>query len=126
MQQIIRIEHTDGIGMFRLCDLNYDYRPHSIYNLRDIETWAEELSQQHERFEILPIDIPDSSDEHFCAYKTIEQLQEWCTNEQIRQLIKAGYSVYLIEVSDCLEGKYQIAYKISDIISKTNMNSLFE
>lgn len=61
----------------------------------------------------------------FCAYKTIEQLQEWFTKYQITTIIQHGFNIWLLEVSEFQEGNYQILYTKESIISKQKINSLF-
>lgn len=120
--QLVRIEHEDGIGMFQTHNRFKDgeRREHFIMHHKRA------IGERHEEFNTPWQDgLPFIPGEHFCAYKSIDQLQQWVMKDEFELLFKLGYSVYLIEVSDCQIGKDQIIFRKEDIVSKTNINQLF-
>lgn len=64
---------------------------------------------------------------HKCGYKSIEQMKEWLEPEEIRELIKLGFDIYLVSVPEenCIIGEYQIVYEPEKVVTKENINSLF-
>ena len=129
--QLIRIEHTDGYGMF----ISYFCNKRGTISYKEsrkhvVDKICFELYYRHNKFNNPHEDISGrkkfKQGQHFCGYKTIEQLQQWIFPEEFKTLFKHGYDVYLIEVSECLEGEHQICYKKEHIIKKENISSLFK
>jgi len=124
--QIIRIEHSDGQGLF----MSY------IFNEEGEETGRRfyvvsnllySVSQRHNDFHtpeeegLILIRGVD-----FCAYKSLEQLNQWIMPEELKIIINHGFSVYMIEIDIFQQGNHQIVYKKKDILTKTDISSLFK
>lgn len=45
--------------------------------------------------------------------------------DEIISLVNNGCNILMLDVSDCIEGEYQIIYKKEDIVSSKIINSLF-
>jgi len=122
MTTIIRIEHKSGKGIFRA---RINRRGDC---LDDKFKWADKLFDRHSDF---PTPYRDSlinrpiEEDEFCAFKSIEQLQEWITKDEIKKLSKHNFKVLIIDVSECIVGEYQILYKKTDIIQSGDITSLF-
>ena len=43
----------------------------------------------------------------------------------MKEIIQLGFKVYLLELSECIEGEYQIGYDKACIIKKEDITSLF-
>jgi hypothetical protein len=126
MKQLIRLEHSDGQGIFGSYLL--DSTGEEIG--RRVELTAgflcEACSDRHMQFNTPDEDgIPLVEGLHFCAYKSMAQLNEWIKPEEILVFLEAGFKVYLIEVSECLEGDHQICYEKQHILHKTDITNLF-
>ena len=126
--QAIRIEHIDGHGMF-ITGLVDEHGQCDFINIRDhvVKYILPKVASRHENFNEPEEDgINIISGIEFCAYKSIEQLNEWIYPDEIKVLFDYGYSVYLLELSSCKTGEHQIVYNKKDIISKTDISSLFK
>lgn len=66
-------------------------------------------------------DINGFNSNYFCAFKTFEDLIYWVKPLWIEELVKIGFRVYKIQVSDYLVGNHQICYKKEDIIDKEDI-----
>lgn len=117
--QLVRIEHEDGLGIFRAQTIDGKERGHYVAN----HNYS--IILRHHNFNTPREDKLDFTDEHFCGYKSIDQLQQWIMKDEFELLFKLGYSIFLIEVSDCQIGRDQIIFRKEDIIRKTNINQLF-
>ena len=125
MTTILRIEHKDGCGIFR---------SHVCVNLNDFDTFSERhndfdtFSERHNDFPTPNEDmfiLRYVEEDEFCAFKSIEQLQEWVTADEIKQFIKLNCKVLLIDVSECIVGEFQILYKKENIIQTKDISELF-
>lgn len=123
MKTIIRIEHpSDGKGIWRSKDKDGDKYIDSLSNYWDFDA-------RHCKF-------PNPTYEgdvtgfiagiHYCAFKSIEQLQEWVYKNEIKELLEMGFKVYMLDVSNWLEGNYQICYKKEDILQQKDISELFK
>lgn len=119
MKTIIRIEHpSDGKGIWRS----------NINGVNNLSNWIE-FSDRHRKF-------PNPTYEgdvtgfiegiHYCAFKSIEQLQEWVYKNEIKELLEMGFKVYMLDVFNWLEGNYQICYKKEDILQQKDISELFK
>lgn len=63
--------------------------------------------------------------EWFCAYKTIQLMQEWLMNDEIQYLISQDVKIYLLEVSEYQQGEYQTIFTKESIVSKEDITTLF-
>lgn len=117
----IRIEHPmDGKGLFKSCAEYTEpscYR-HDLYNMR----------KRHNDFN-LPnedgLDLKKDCKEWFCAYKTVEQIQEWIKSKEFDMLIECGYEINLLEVDEYQIGHHQILFTKESIVKREIINDLF-
>lgn len=118
MKTIIRIEYSDGKGLWNAKNKNNNY-------LCDNFSFSHDLIDKHAEFptpqqEELPI-----SNNHYCAFKSIEQVNQWIDKEWFSEIIEKGFKILMIDVSNCIEGEYQILYKKEDILQTKDISSLF-
>lgn len=120
MQSIIRVEHPEsGKGIFRhdLFDLNSDNQ--RVYD---------EMCDRHNSF---PTPYEDQHinrfirTNEFCAFKSIEQIQQWIQPNEFQVIIELGFKIYLLDVSECTIGEYQILYKKEHILQQKDISNLF-
>ena len=112
---ILRVEYKDGWGMFRsgVCSELSNYK---------------EFIKKHKEF---PMPQNDSLierepyDDEYCAFKSIEQFQQWITPIEIKELIKAGCRVLLLDVVSCVIGEFQILYEKGNVVQLKNITELF-
>lgn len=119
MKQVIRVEHSDGFGMFVGRMENGGERGHAA---REI---VNALWRRHDNFNTPSEDGLFRTDKHFCAYKSIQQIQQWIEPEEFKILFSNGYKVLLLEVSDCQIGEHQAIYKKSCVVSSKDISQLF-
>ena len=62
----------------------------------------------------------------FCAFKSIDQFQEWVSPQEIKEFIKMGFEILLIDTSDHIEGMFQIIYYKEDIVQVKDITNLFK
>lgn len=121
MISAIRIEHSDGQGMFT-----------SIHYLtgkcrKTVYEFLPSVSERHYAFPCLKKEMHyKNSKDNFCAYKTIEQLNEWILPDEITVLIDKGYKIYLLDLSEAIVTDYQVIFKKEHIIHKKDITQLFE
>lgn len=126
MKTIIRIEYIpDGIGVFMTflsgTGIKRDVRP--------LDEFCESAYTRHLNFNCPfedGLDIKKYGKEWFCAYKSIEQLQEWITPKELKLIISEGYTVLMLDVYEYQEGKDQIIYTKESITSYKDITCLFE
>lgn len=131
MPQAIRIEHpSDGIGIFvtRYKDERGEYTSGYMVAKFDYEPFdVGDMCNRHYKFNTPREDhISFEVGKHFCAYKTIEQVNEWITHDEMLQLIDYGFAVYVLELSDILEGEHQIMFDKDNIIERKDITELFK
>lgn len=129
--QAIRIEHEDGQGMFIIekCDENGNEigtRYDKIVGHRFLPTVRERHTGKFKGPMRETFADQFICGKHFFAYKSIEQLRQWVFPEEMIQLLDRGYKVYLLNLSEAIEGEMQIIYMKKDIISKEDISSLFK
>jgi len=124
--QIIRIEHTDGIGMFREYtdeySNDYEKRMHNVFYI------LPQLADRHENFNSPSqecLDLYKNNKVYYCAYKSIEQLQKWILNNEFITLFDNDYKVLLIECTDYQIGYDQVIYTKESIKTSKDISSLF-
>lgn len=71
------------------------------------------------------LDLREDGKEWFCAYKTIEQVQQWLRKEEIQYFISIGFRVLLLTVNEYQLGEYQVIFTKESIESKEDITSLF-
>jgi hypothetical protein len=116
MKQAIRIENESGLGVFT--DM-------WTFGMRCYHS----VMSRHQTFNTpqQDIGIEDRFIEgvHHCAYKSVEQLQSWILPDELREIMSHGFNVYLLNLSDWIEGQDQIVFERDHIISKEDISSLF-
>jgi hypothetical protein len=125
------MEHpSDGLGIFgtrkkgEACEYiwgsltpTFDYSPDEIGD----------MMSRHRDFNTPTQDNLDFIvGEHFCAYRSIEQIQQWITKEEFIKLFTYGFKVYMIDVSECQIGNDQVIYKKEHILQQKDISSLFQ
>jgi len=112
---ILRVEYTDGWGIFR----SQAWR--QLSNSEDfINRHKEFPTPQYDAY----IDREPDTDE-FCAFKSIEQFQQWVTPTEIKELIKEGCKVLLLDVSAWVTGEFQMLYRKENIVQSKDISELF-
>lgn len=121
MKTVIRIEHpSDGKGIWRS-------KGNNEKAIWEDFSFINELESKHEDFptpyaEKL-LTFTDSS--YFCAFKSIEQINQWIEKEWWKEIISFGFKIYMIDLSEYLEGEYQICYQKQYILQQKDITSLF-
>jgi len=126
MVQIIRVEHKDGIGMF----MNISSRKHSLGHQSGLNNLtAKTLWDRHDNFNDPSkdkLDLNKDCLEWFCAYKSINQIQQWIMKDEFDFLFSLGYKVFLLEVDNYQIGQHQIVFTKKSILNKKDISSLFK
>lgn len=119
MKTIVRVEHPDtGCGLFRSDDPNGD-------NYLDNSRFADQIVMRHHSFPTRWNDLGTHDDDIFCAFKSVDQLKEWITNEEMIDLISIGFRVYMIKAEDVIEGRMQCGFRKDKIVEKTDITKIF-
>ena len=124
MKTIIRIEHKSGYGIFRAVNR----LGNCIIDSKKAGKTFNKLQVRHFEF---PTPHRDSKisrfieDNEFCAFKSIEQVQQWITKDEIIALTKLDFKVLMLDVSECIEGEYQIIYEKENILQSKDITNLF-
>lgn len=124
-KQIIRVEHSDGFGMFMgaLYDNNGIYisdRDHKVSII------CPSISNKHQLFNSPFEDGLDINNDDFCAYKDTIELRRWIRQQEFSILFDNDYKVYQIEVSHWQEGRDNVLFKKEHIISKIDISNQFK
>jgi len=114
---IVRIEHSSGLGI---------WQSNAYLNLSNVDSFV----YRHKAFPSPKYDTPyldryKEDKEWFCAFKTVDQMSEWLTKEEVKEFIELDCSVICLEVSEWQEGKYQVLYTKESIVKCTNISDLF-
>lgn len=128
MKTIIRIEHSDGWGMFRSKD-NDRWTVGDYSGVKCLD----ELWDRHSSWNEGGMPLPDNDGikmhkeykEWFCAFKSMEEFKQWVKPEEIKELIKRDFKVLLLDVTDFQEGEKQIVYTKESILSAKDISQLF-
>lgn len=120
MHTIIRIEHTDGWGMFRSNYLEAGYR----YTIGD-SSETRKMFDIHGSRKNPWADGIQLSDDMFCAFDSLETFNSLITPEEVKFLLTEGFKVLMIDVSTIVKGSDQVAYKKTDILQTKDISSLF-
>lgn len=125
MKTVIRIEYPeDGIGMFMTYLKNGLKR-----KIKPIDEFCITAYRRHCKFNSPREDGLNrhkDSKEWFCSYKSIEQLQQWIKTNELKRIIKKGYMVLMLDVTEYQEGRDQIIYTKESIKSSKDITSLFK
>lgn len=121
--EIIRVQHRiDGNGIFNSRTKSGKARASMMVD------W-EILQKRH--LDLFPPPYDDilikrfPLREEFCAFKSINQFQEWVNKDEIAELIRLGFNVLLLDVSTCVIGEYQILFKKKNVIKTKDITHLF-
>jgi len=123
--KILRLEAADGLGIFRSRDNNRNIRDFQLYMLDcndDLTNVHEELPPPGNDLLIGDKFLPGY---HYCAYKSVEQFQEWVKPEWCKELIDNGIKVLLLEVINPIVGMHQVAYYKDAVINTEDITDLF-
>jgi len=129
MRTLIRIEYEDGYGIFfsklySTWDCSDEGTQREFYAEKDFNS----VCERHRDFNSPDQDgLNTKKDEKawFCAYKSVEQLQQWITTYELKHIISLGFKVLMLDVSEYQEGKDQIMYTKESIVSLKDISSLF-
>lgn len=114
--KVFRIQHREnGCGCF--------WRTH--YNIGDL---IYNMLIRHNDFNDPSedkLDLRKNNSSWYCAYKSIQQLRKWITDEEVRYLILNGFDILELTVSDYQVGKDQIIFTKESITDKKVLNNLF-
>jgi hypothetical protein len=119
LKTVIRIENpNDGKGLWQSKE-NGD-------NIYYKFSFRKKLVIKHDLFPTPSEDNLNLDDDDFCAFKSIEQIQQWINIEWWEEIFEYGFKVLMIDVSEFKEGKYQILFKKKDILQSKDISSLFK
>lgn len=62
---------------------------------------------------------------HYCAYPSVEAMKTWINCSEIKELLKYGFVVLLLDVTDSIEDLDQVIYTKESIVSSKDISSLF-
>lgn len=120
--QLIRIEHKDGYGIFRSLDDNSNFR-WNVYN--DTNPLMKSLCERHIKFPSPFEEGYSLSRNEFCGFKTIDQILEWFSPEELKYILSNDFDIYLIKVNFAIVTDYQVFFQKDNTISKEKITSLF-
>lgn len=131
--QVIRIEHKVskwGIFTHRFRDIQFArLRMPELFE-RHCYQFPEPQNEANERFlkkgmNPKHLNLYKDNKTYYCAYKSVKQIQEWVMPEEFAIMVKGGFNIWLLEVTDFQEGNYQVLYTKESIVSKQIINDLF-
>lgn len=118
MKTIIRIEHQCGNGLWKAQNSEY-------VNLFYLFSFSEKLMNKHNLFPIPEQEGLILEEDDYCAFKSIEQIQQWIESKWFKEIINAGFNILMLDVSEWKEGEHQILFKKKHILSSKIINQLF-
>jgi hypothetical protein len=119
---IIRIEHTDGYGIFRISRRERYRVGDSIHTQRIFDTHKEFPTPYRDG-------IIDMNEDHFCGFNTPSIFSEFMNYKELAWLIQNhDFNVFIIKVDIeyCLIGTYQTCFDKKGKIDVKNITYLFE
>lgn len=125
---IIRIEHKDsGLGIFQAkgkTGKKDTFRER--LNLFE-ELSLKRLSNRHQnKFPSPYRDLGRYAEkEEFCAFKSIEQVQQWITPREIKILVNNGFKILELKVTKYTVGKYQVLFYKDSITKSRDITHIF-
>jgi hypothetical protein len=127
---IIRIEHkSDGFGMFRSKLKDGDDNPSRVEVGDDEDDILFELGKRHNDGFYTPfgdgLDMNLGFKEWFCAFKSIEQIQQWILPDEFKVLLDNDFQILLLTVTEYQEGNHQIIFTKESITSSQDISTLF-
>ena len=116
--KVVRIEHpVSGEGfMSAVQGIGCPYKNFSF---------SQELLKKFSKFPVPHIDRIRFDENHFCAFKSINQMKYWIPKKWIKEMIDYGFCVYELELSNYQEGEKQVCFKKKSIINKNDITNLF-
>lgn len=116
--KVVRIT-KDGLGIFS---------PKVVDSFREDYRYVN-LNKRHQNFNTPQedfLDIRKEGFEWFCTYKSVGQLQQWNTFDEINMLIEKGFSVLMLEVSEYQIGEHQIIFTKESIVKTVDISNYFK
>lgn len=112
----VRYEHPEtGKGIWHHYPRGQYDHPSELYDLGD----------RYNDFNSPDEDGIELEKDDFCAFKNIKQIREWITKEEHEFLLKEGFRVLYLKLSNFKMGKlHQICFKKKDIISQKDISDL--
>lgn len=127
---IIRIEHKEsGLGIFQTRSNKGKWnifigKPFLIDQLP-----LKRLQTRHE--DSFPAPFKDSlitrdaKDNEFCAFKSIEQVQQWITPREIKVLTANNFKILELKVTNYTVGEYQVLFYKDSIVKSRDITHIF-
>ena len=112
IRQIIRFEGEDGLGL-------WSSKNGYIGQINP------EIAARHKHFNTPLEDGLRIESKWYCGYKSIDQMTEWIQPSEIRDILEAGYDVWLIEATEYQVGAHQVIFTKSSEVSRKKINQLF-
>lgn len=128
MKQVIRIEYTDGYGLFLRCYVNKDLDDigDRHYSCKKLFPSILDRHKSFNRPNDDGLDLRLDDKIWYCGYKNVEQLQLWITSEELKSIIEYGFRILLLDVNEYQEGRDQIIYTKKNIINSKDISELFK
>lgn len=110
--KIIRIEGTDGIGIFKSDLIEYN------------NTLFWEIHDSHGSF---PTPMEDdlnrkkADKEWFCAYLSVCQLKNWLAFYLLNKLVNLGFTITELTVNEFQKGEFQYLFTKESILNKVDI-----
>ena len=118
--QVVRIEHSETKwGLWRSKDENG-------YCLIEQLKCHDAINKKHLTMPNALEDLGSRDDNEFCAFKSIDELQQWVKPEWMQELIEVGFKILLLDVTECRIGEYQVLFNKEDIIQSKDITELFK
>lgn len=126
--QIIRIEHSSGIGVWRAQDeyWNLIIEKHSQHEIIDDRHKGENFPSLSKDTELLIKLGNEPHGDYYFSFLSLDQLEQGFTRDELKELIlDLDFKVYKIEVSEAITSQYQAIFKRENIISKEDISFMF-
>ena len=112
--QVIRLEHpSNGCGIF--------HNAHIISDTYMEDDWY----HRHNKMTGARLIDGFCKGKHFCAYQSIDELQRWITNDELKEIIHNGFIVLLLDISDFILHHDQVLYDKTSIRFQKEITELF-
>jgi len=131
-KQIIRIEHSDGKGLFRSPDetgktskLCQHSKLKEIIERHSDDTKFPTFFRDYElRSQIQ--ELREDLEDYYFAFHSLEVLNEALTPDELKEAIEVlGFKVYIFEVSLCIESQYQVMFKKEHVVNQKDISFMF-
>jgi hypothetical protein len=120
MTTIIRVEHSDGWGMFR-----YNYDLAKRYVLGDTKD-TEKMHELHLNRNTPFCDGIRMESDMFCAFDSLDTFNALVIPKELKWLLNnKDFKVLMLDVTDVISGKHQVCYKKEDVLQTKDISSLF-